>query len=204
MAKVTLLRTILTGIADLERAINKHLATHPKAPLLAALPYAGQISLAQLLAELGPILDRAGSADQAAAEAGATPVTRTSGKTSSVRFRMAANRNAPAKPCTASPATPATAHHGPPSSTPTPAANATPRPSASSAVPGCGSSGPAGIPTPPTTPPSTAPNNASPQPDLTQETETLRRSGKCSQCSMTCAPPTRRRPLDIYTSVRGP
>jgi transposase len=94
MAKVTLLRTILAGITDLERAIKKHLATHPKAPLLATLPYAGQISLAQLLAELGPILDRADSADQAAAEAGATPVTRTSGKTSSVRFRMAANRNA--------------------------------------------------------------------------------------------------------------
>jgi transposase len=94
MAKVTLLRTILAGISDLDRAIKTHVAKHPKARLLAALPYAGQISLAQLLAELGPILDRASSADQAAAEAGATPVTRTSGKTSSVRFRMAANRNA--------------------------------------------------------------------------------------------------------------
>jgi transposase len=94
MAKVTLLRTILAGITDLERAINKRLATHPKTRLLAGLPYVGRISLAQLLAELGPILDHASSADQAAAEAGATPVTRTSGKTSSVRFRMAANRNA--------------------------------------------------------------------------------------------------------------
>jgi transposase len=94
MAKVTLLRTILAGITDLERAIKKRLATHPKAALLAGLPYVGQISLAQLLAELGPILDHASSADQAAAEAGASPVTRTSGKTSSVRFRMAANRNA--------------------------------------------------------------------------------------------------------------
>jgi transposase len=94
MTKVTLLRTILAGISDLERAIKKHLATHPKARLLATLPYAGKISLAQLLAELGPILDRASSVDQAAAEAGATPVTRASGKTSTVRFRMAANRNA--------------------------------------------------------------------------------------------------------------
>jgi transposase len=94
MAKVTLLRTILAGINDLERAIKKHLATHPKAQLLATLPYAGQISLAQLLAELGSILDRASSVDQAAAEAGATPVTRASGKTTTVRFRMAANRNA--------------------------------------------------------------------------------------------------------------
>jgi transposase len=94
IAKVTLLRTILAGITDLERAIQKHLATHPKAQLLATLPYAGTISLAQLLGELGPILDRASSVDQAAAEAGATPVTRASGKTTTVRFRMAANRNA--------------------------------------------------------------------------------------------------------------
>jgi hypothetical protein len=98
MAKVTLLRMILAGITDLERAIKKHLATHPKAPLLAALPDAGQISLAQLLAELGPILDRASSADQAAAEAGATPVTRTSGKTSSVRFRMGRQPQRPPSP----------------------------------------------------------------------------------------------------------
>ena len=62
---------------------------------------------------------------------------------------------APAKPCTSSPTTPATAPHGRPSSTPTPApaASATPKPSASSAAPGCGSSGPAGTPTPPTTRP---------------------------------------------------
>src|SRR4029453_5096208 len=54
MAKVPLLRTLLAGINDLDRAIKKHLATHPKAQLLATLPYAGQVSLAQLLAELGP------------------------------------------------------------------------------------------------------------------------------------------------------
>ena len=93
-AKVRLLRTLLAGITDLDQAINKHLGKHPKARLLAGLPYVGRISLAQLLAEVGPILDHASSVDQAAAEAGATPVTRASGKTSTVRFRMAANRNA--------------------------------------------------------------------------------------------------------------
>jgi transposase len=93
-AKVALLRAILAGITELERAIKRHVATHPKARLLTALPYVGQISLAQLLAELGPILDHATSVEHAAAEAGATPVTRTSGKTSSVRFRLAANRSA--------------------------------------------------------------------------------------------------------------
>jgi transposase len=93
-AKVALLRAILAGITELERAIKRHVATHPKARLLTALPYVGQISLAQLLAELCPILDHATSVEHAAAEAGATPVTRTSGKTSSVRFRLAANRSA--------------------------------------------------------------------------------------------------------------
>ncbi|HZD69414.1 MAG TPA: transposase [Actinomycetes bacterium] len=54
----------------------------------------GQVSLGQLLAELGPILDQATSAEHAAAEADAAPVTIASGKTSSVRFRLTANRRA--------------------------------------------------------------------------------------------------------------
>jgi transposase len=169
-AQVALLRTILAGIAELERAIKHHLAEHPKARLLATLPYAGQVSLAQLLAELGPILDRASSADQAAAEAGAVPVTRASARPPRSASAWPPTAT-PAKPYTSSPTTPATAHPGRPSSTPTPApaASATPRPSASSAAPGSGSSGPAGTPTPPTTPPSTAPNSASLPHDLTQD-----------------------------------
>src|SRR4029450_2711354 len=55
--------------------------------LLARLPRVGQLSHAQLLAELGPILDRASSAEHAAAQAGAAPVTPASGETSSVPFR---------------------------------------------------------------------------------------------------------------------
>jgi transposase len=93
-AQTQLLATLLATIADLDRAITTRLATHPKAHLLARLPRVGHLSHAQLLAELGPILDRASSAEHAAAEAGATPVTRASGKTSSVHFRLAANRRA--------------------------------------------------------------------------------------------------------------
>jgi transposase len=93
-AQVDLLTTLLATIADLDEAITTRLAKHPKAHLLARLPRVGQLSHAQLLAELGPILDRTSSADHAAAEAGATPVTRASGKTSSVHFRLAANRRA--------------------------------------------------------------------------------------------------------------
>jgi transposase len=93
-AQVQLLRTLLATIADLDQAISTRLGNHPKAHLLARLPRVGQLSHAQLLAELGPILDRTSSAEHAAAQAGATPVTQASGKTSSVAFRLAANRRA--------------------------------------------------------------------------------------------------------------
>jgi transposase len=93
-AQVQLLCTLLATIAELDQAITTRVGKHPKAHLLARLPRVGQISHAQLLAELGPILDRTSSAEHAAAEAGATPVTRASGKSSSVHFRLAANHRA--------------------------------------------------------------------------------------------------------------
>jgi transposase len=89
-AQVQLLATLLATIADLDQAIATRLGKHPRAHL----PRLGQASHAQLLAELGPILDRTSSAEHAAAEAGATPVTRASGKASSVHFRLAANHRA--------------------------------------------------------------------------------------------------------------
>ena len=52
------------------------------------------INLAQLLAEVGPILDRVHSAEHAATECGAAPVTRSSGQTRGVYFRWAANTRA--------------------------------------------------------------------------------------------------------------
>lgn len=93
-AQVQLLATLLATIAELDQAVGNRLGTHPKVGLLARLPRVGQLSHAQLLAELGPILDRASSAEHAAAQAGAAPVTRASGKTSSVHFRLAANHRA--------------------------------------------------------------------------------------------------------------
>jgi transposase len=67
---------------------------YPRTRVLADLPGVGMINLAQLLAEVGPILDRVDSAEQAATECGAAPVTRASGKTSGVYFRWAANTRA--------------------------------------------------------------------------------------------------------------
>jgi transposase len=92
--QVQLLRSLLGTIAELEAAIATRIVSHPRAKLLASLPGVGTINLAQLLAEVGPILDRVSSAEHAAAEYGAAPVTKASGKTSGVSFRWAANRRA--------------------------------------------------------------------------------------------------------------
>jgi transposase len=92
--QVQLLRTLLGTIAELEAAIAKRVVIHPRAKPLASLPGVGTINLAQLLAEVGPILDRVPSAERAAAECGAAPGTKASGKASGVSLRWAANRRA--------------------------------------------------------------------------------------------------------------
>lgn len=93
-AQVRLIRCLLGSIADLDRAIGAALLMHPKARLLASMPRIGEINLAQIIAELGPILDRAVDVEHACAEAGAAPVTKASGKARSVHFRWAANTRA--------------------------------------------------------------------------------------------------------------
>jgi transposase len=93
-AQVQLLRTLLVTIDDLEAAITGELMRCPRARLLAELPGVGTINLAQLLAEVCPVLDRVNCAEEAAAQCGAAPVTRASGKSTGVYFRWAANRRA--------------------------------------------------------------------------------------------------------------
>jgi transposase len=93
-AQIQLLRTLLDTITQLEAEIKRIITNHPRTRLLQQLPGIGHINLAQILAEIGPILDRVDNAEQAAAECGATPVTKASGKTSGVYFRWAANTHA--------------------------------------------------------------------------------------------------------------
>ncbi len=93
-AQVAMLRAIQATISKVESTIAARVADHPRAQLLQRLPGVGMINLAQLLAEVGPILDRVTSAEQAATECGAAPVTKASGKTSGVYFRWAANTRA--------------------------------------------------------------------------------------------------------------
>lgn len=93
-AQVRLLRTLLATIADLDRAMSAALLEHSKAQLLATLPRVGEINLAQIVGEVGPILDRAIDVHHACAEVGASPVTKESGKGRAVNFRWAANTRA--------------------------------------------------------------------------------------------------------------
>jgi transposase len=92
--QIALLRALQSGIAQIEALITERVTSHPKAQLLTQLPGVGTINLAQLLAELGPILDRVETAEQAATECGAAPVTKASGKTITVHFRHAVNTRA--------------------------------------------------------------------------------------------------------------
>ena len=92
--QVQLLRTLQQLISDTERLIADRVVAYPRTRVLADLPGVGMINLAQLLAEVGPILDRIDSAERAATKCGAAPLTRASGKTSGVYFRWAANTRA--------------------------------------------------------------------------------------------------------------
>ena len=96
-AQVRLLRILLATIAELDRALGAGLLGHAKAGLLAPLPRIGEVSLAQVVAEVGPILDRASTVEHATAECGAAPVTKASGKSKAVTFRWAAKVYADAR-----------------------------------------------------------------------------------------------------------
>jgi transposase len=91
---VRLVRTLVDSLAELERAMAALLARHAGAGLLAQLPGTAAVSLAKLVAEVVPVVERAADVEHACAEAGASPVTRRSGKSCSVHFRRAVNKRA--------------------------------------------------------------------------------------------------------------
>lgn len=92
-ALVACLRTVLARLADLEGAVRAALAAHPDGELFGSFPRAGQINAAQLLAGIGADRERFPSADALAAQAGAAPVTRASGKVTVVGFRWACDHD---------------------------------------------------------------------------------------------------------------
>jgi transposase len=91
LAQIGLLNAEITG---LERQLADTLATHPKTALLTTLPRVATVSLAALIAEIGPLLERCENPEQVAAMCGAAPVTKASGKSRNVGFRYTANKPA--------------------------------------------------------------------------------------------------------------
>ncbi|MGG7568827.1 IS110 family transposase [Streptomyces sirii] len=89
-----LVSAVRATIRELDTAIAAAVETHPYAPLFAGMPRIGKVNLGQIIGELGPILERAQTSEQFIAEVGVVPVTRASGKSHAVTFRVAANRRA--------------------------------------------------------------------------------------------------------------
>jgi hypothetical protein len=92
--QVRLVRSLRATIRELDAAIGEAIKAHPWAELIAGLPRIGTVNLGQIVGEIGPMLERATSCTQLAAETGAAPVTKESGKHRTVNFRYAVNRRA--------------------------------------------------------------------------------------------------------------
>jgi transposase len=69
-AQVAAVRALQAGIDTLDTMIAARVSAHPYAGLLATLPRIGTLNLAQIIGEVGPILERATSFDQLATETG--------------------------------------------------------------------------------------------------------------------------------------
>lgn len=92
--QISLVKAIRASLDTLETKIAAAVRDHRAAELFQALPQIGTLSLAQIISEVVPILERAKSFDQLAAETGLAPVTRASGKTHVVSFRHTTNKHA--------------------------------------------------------------------------------------------------------------
>lgn len=91
-ALVRAIAALLRQLDELEGALAVALEEHPDGAIIKSFPRAGVINAAQILAELGDVRPRYPTDDALAAEAGAAPVTRRSGKVISVGFRWACNK----------------------------------------------------------------------------------------------------------------
>jgi transposase len=90
-ALAAVLERLVGEIAGLTARIEHAVAELPDGQIVMSFPRAGRICAAQILAELGDVRERFPTADQLAAEAGASPVTHASGKSRGVVFRWACN-----------------------------------------------------------------------------------------------------------------
>ncbi len=92
VALVTVLKALGAAVKDISRSVVAHLGEHPDTKIFTSLPRSGQINAAQMLAEWGDCRQAYDGPESIAALAGATPVTKESGKHRAVHFRWACNK----------------------------------------------------------------------------------------------------------------
>jgi transposase len=90
-ALVAVLRSLVAQLATLTAAVEHAVDAHPDGKIVTPLFRSGRVCAAQILAEIGDDRGRFVSGDHLAAEGGAAPVTRESGKHRAVTFRWACN-----------------------------------------------------------------------------------------------------------------
>jgi transposase len=86
------LELLNTQVRTITKRIRELLADHPDAAIFLSFPGLGHITAATMLAEMGEDRARFPTADVLLAETGTAPVTRSSGRSHTVRFRYAANK----------------------------------------------------------------------------------------------------------------
>jgi transposase len=92
LAHVAVLTALGAALKGLGRSVAATLTEHPDHEVFTSLPRSGQINAAQMLAEWGDARQAYDGPDSVAALAGATPVTKASGKHRAVHFRWACNK----------------------------------------------------------------------------------------------------------------
>lgn len=86
---VNLLKALNSAITSLDKQIAELLSKHPETSLFAGLPGAGPALLPRLIVAFGTRRERFQSAAELAAYSGIAPVSKQSGKSKSVHFRLA-------------------------------------------------------------------------------------------------------------------
>jgi transposase len=92
LAHLRALDTAVANIAELEHALGEAFAQHPDAAILTSFPGLGIVLGARILGEMGDDRSRFADAKAFKAFAGTAPVTRASGKKTSVTRRVVRNR----------------------------------------------------------------------------------------------------------------
>jgi len=87
------LELLNTQIRAITKKIRERLGEHPDAAIFLSFPGMGDVTAATMLAEMGEDRGRFPTADVLLAETGTAPVTRSSGRSHTVRFRYAANKH---------------------------------------------------------------------------------------------------------------